>query len=100
MFLFWFSFFFFFAQGLLDFDPFARIDEEGVGGLISTALEKARAKHPDTKVRGLHGTRELYILLYCYIATAVQWSGQTSRAGSGRAGKGDPTRPDPTQPDP
>lgn len=37
-------------QGLLDFDPFARIDEEGVGGLIKTALEKARAKQPNTKV--------------------------------------------------
>lgn len=44
-------------QGLLDFDPFARIDEEGVGGLIRTALEKARAKQPDTKVGicGEHG---------------------------------------------
>lgn len=37
-------------QGLLDFDPFARIDEEGVGSLIKTALEKARAKQPETKV--------------------------------------------------
>lgn len=43
------------VQGLLDFDPFARIDEEGVGGLIRTALEKARAKQPDTKVRSLQG---------------------------------------------
>lgn len=39
-----------FVQGLLDFDPFARIDEEGVGGLIRTALEKARARQPETKV--------------------------------------------------
>lgn len=38
-------------QGLLDFDPFARIDEEGVGSLIRTALEKARAKQPETKVK-------------------------------------------------
>ncbi|CAN0426738.1 unnamed protein product, partial [Hapterophycus canaliculatus] len=45
------------GQGLLDFDPFARIDEEGVGGLIKTALEKARAKQPGTKVGicGEHG---------------------------------------------
>lgn len=50
----------FVAQGLLDFDPFARIDEEGVGGLISTALEKARAKQPDIKVRSLYGIHTWY----------------------------------------
>eukprot|EP00903_Cladosiphon_okamuranus_P013193 g12305.t1 len=44
-------------EGLLDFDPFARIDEEGVGSLIKTALEKARAKQPETKIGvcGEHG---------------------------------------------
>nr|AIT69949.1 pyruvate orthophosphate dikinase [Sargassum henslowianum]AIT69950.1 pyruvate orthophosphate dikinase [Sargassum henslowianum]AIT69954.1 pyruvate orthophosphate dikinase [Sargassum vachellianum] len=44
-------------QGLLDFDPFARIDEEGVGGLINMAIEKARTKQPETKVGicGEHG---------------------------------------------
>ncbi len=38
-------------QGLLDFDPFARIDEEGVGSVIKIALEKARGKQPGTKVK-------------------------------------------------
>lgn len=38
-------------QGLLDFDPFARIDEEGVGRLIRIGLEKARAEQPETKVK-------------------------------------------------
>lgn len=38
-------------KGLLDFDPFARIDEEGVGGLIKTALSKARDVSKDIKVR-------------------------------------------------
>lgn len=38
-------------QGLLDFDPFARIDEEGVGGLINMAVDKARTKQPETKVK-------------------------------------------------
>lgn len=38
------------VQGLLDFDPFDRIDEEGVGSLVKIALEKARAKQPETKV--------------------------------------------------
>eukprot|EP00752_Nemacystus_decipiens_P009745 g8703.t1 len=44
-------------EGLLDFDPFARIDEEGVGSLVKTALEKARAKQPGTKIGicGEHG---------------------------------------------
>nr|AIT69957.1 pyruvate orthophosphate dikinase [Sargassum horneri] len=44
-------------QGLLDFDPFARIDEEGVGGLINMAIGKARTKQPKTKVGicGEHG---------------------------------------------
>ena len=37
-------------QGLVDFDPFARIDEEGVGDLIKMAIEKARATQPETKV--------------------------------------------------
>lgn len=39
------------TQGLLDFDPFARIDEEGVGGIIGTALGKARGVNGDIKVR-------------------------------------------------
>ncbi|CAM9564819.1 unnamed protein product [Sphacelaria rigidula] len=44
-------------QGLLDFDPFARIDEEGVGGIIGSALEKARSVNKDIKVGicGEHG---------------------------------------------
>nr|AIT69948.1 pyruvate orthophosphate dikinase [Ishige okamurae] len=44
-------------QGLLDFDPFARIDEDGVGGLVSSALAKAREAAPETKVGicGEHG---------------------------------------------
>ena len=37
-------------QGLVDFDPFARIDEEGVGGLIKMAIEKASVTQPETKV--------------------------------------------------
>ena len=34
----------------MDYDPFARIDEERVAGLIKMAIEKARATQPETKV--------------------------------------------------
>ncbi|CAN0466931.1 unnamed protein product [Ascophyllum nodosum] len=46
-----------FEEGLVDFDPFARVDEKRVGGLIKMAIEKARATQPETTVGicGEHG---------------------------------------------
>jgi pyruvate,orthophosphate dikinase len=45
------------AAGLLDADPFATIDVDGVGGLIKIALERARSVAPamEVGVCGEHG---------------------------------------------
>ena len=42
---------------ILDFDPFARIDENGVGKLVSMAVEKGKNVRPDIKlgICGEHG---------------------------------------------
>ena len=42
---------------ILDFDPFARIDENGVGKLVSMAVEKGKSVRPDIKlgICGEHG---------------------------------------------
>jgi len=37
-------------RGILESDPFAVIDQEGVGVLIQMAVEKGRATRPDLKV--------------------------------------------------
>jgi pyruvate,orthophosphate dikinase len=44
-------------QGILEHDPFVSIDEEGIGQLISMAVEKGRATRPDLKlgICGEHG---------------------------------------------
>ena len=42
---------------ILDFDPFARIDEEGVGQLVKMAVEKGKKERPNIKlgICGEHG---------------------------------------------
>jgi pyruvate, orthophosphate dikinase len=44
-------------QGILPFDPFARIDEEGVGQLVAMACERGRKTAPQLKIGicGEHG---------------------------------------------
>jgi pyruvate,orthophosphate dikinase len=44
-------------QGILPVDPFAQLDEEGVGVLVATACEKGRAAKPALKlgICGEHG---------------------------------------------
>jgi pyruvate,orthophosphate dikinase len=44
-------------QGILPFDPFARLDEQGVGQLVAMACERGRATKPSLKVGicGEHG---------------------------------------------
>jgi len=44
-------------KGVLDVDPFVRLDQEGVGALIRLAIEKGRSVRPDLKVGicGEHG---------------------------------------------
>ena len=44
-------------QGILPFDPFARLDEEGVGQLVAMACERGRASKPGLKlgICGEHG---------------------------------------------
>ncbi len=44
-------------QGLLQNDPFVRLDEEGVGELVKLAVERGRATKPDLKIGicGEHG---------------------------------------------
>jgi pyruvate,orthophosphate dikinase len=45
------------SRGLLDVDPFVRLDEEGVGALIAMSCEKGRATKPEMKfgLCGEHG---------------------------------------------
>ena len=45
------------ARGILERDPFATLDRDGVGALVSIAAEKGRARRPDIKlgVCGEHG---------------------------------------------
>ena len=45
------------AQGLLRRNPFESIDEEGVGDLVNTAVERGRSTNPKLKlgVCGEHG---------------------------------------------
>ena len=54
------------ARGLLDSDPFARLDEEGVGALMALASEKGRSVKADLKLGlcGEHGGQPASIL-YC-----------------------------------
>ncbi len=44
-------------QGIMDFDPFRQIDENGVGRLVRHAVEKGRETRPDIKlgICGEHG---------------------------------------------
>jgi len=44
-------------QGILPFDPFARLDEEGVGQLVAMACERGRRTDPGLKlgICGEHG---------------------------------------------
>jgi pyruvate,orthophosphate dikinase len=44
-------------RGILPVDPFAQLDEEGVGALVAMACEKGRAARPDLKlgICGEHG---------------------------------------------
>ena len=52
------------ARGLLDSDPFARLDEEGVGALMALATEKGRSVKADLKLGlcGEHGGQSASIL--------------------------------------
>ena len=52
------------ARGLLDSDPFARLDEEGVGALMALATEKGRGVKADLKLGlcGEHGGQSASIL--------------------------------------
>ena len=52
------------ARGLLDSDPFARLDEEGVGALMALASEKGRSVKADLKLGlcGEHGGQPASIL--------------------------------------
>lgn len=45
------------AQGILEYDPFVRLDEEGVGELVQIATERGRKTRPDLKlgICGEHG---------------------------------------------
>ena len=45
------------AQGIVDYDPFVKIDREGVGELMRIGVEKGRRARPDLKVGicGEHG---------------------------------------------
>ena len=47
----------YYAKGIYDFDPFARIDEEGVGQLVEHAAELGRQTRPDIElgICGEHG---------------------------------------------
>ncbi len=44
-------------EGILEYDPFQVLDQEGVGQLITTAIEKGKATRPDIKlgICGEHG---------------------------------------------
>ncbi|MGH7090027.1 MAG: putative PEP-binding protein, partial [Stellaceae bacterium] len=44
-------------QGLLEYDPFVRLDTEGVGELVSIAVERGRRSRPEIKlgICGEHG---------------------------------------------
>jgi pyruvate,orthophosphate dikinase len=44
-------------KGVIEIDPFVRLDEDGVGGLIRIAVEKGRGQRPELKVGicGEHG---------------------------------------------
>lgn len=48
---------FYLQHKILDFDPFVRIDEEGVGELLKIAIERGRKTKPDIKlgICGEHG---------------------------------------------
>ena len=47
----------YYENHILDFDPFAKIDEDGVGKLVSMAVEKAKQTRPNIKlgICGEHG---------------------------------------------
>ena len=47
----------YYAKGIYDFDPFARVDEEGVGKLVEMAAELGRKTRPDIElgICGEHG---------------------------------------------
>ncbi|MBI4435855.1 MAG: pyruvate, phosphate dikinase [Candidatus Omnitrophica bacterium] len=51
------------AEGILDFDPFVTIDQEGMGQLIRMGTEKGRQSRPDLKVGicGEHGGEPLSV---------------------------------------
>ena len=40
----------YYSKKLLDYDPFVRVDEKGVGSLIQMAVSKARSVKPDLKI--------------------------------------------------
>lgn len=52
------------SRGLLDSDPFARLDEEGVGALMALASDKGRSVKPDLKLGlcGEHGGQSASIM--------------------------------------
>ena len=47
----------YYEKGIYEFDPFARLDQTGVGVLVEMAVEKGRAARPDLKlgICGEHG---------------------------------------------
>ena len=55
------------SRGLLDSDPFARLDEDGVGALMALAGEKGRRVKPELKLGlcGEHGGQPASIL-FCH----------------------------------
>ena len=47
----------YYKKQILEYDPFARLDQQGIGQLMSMAVEKGRASRPDIKlgICGEHG---------------------------------------------
>lgn len=47
----------YYAKGIFESDPFAKVDQEGVGELMKIAIEKAKSVRPDIKlgICGEHG---------------------------------------------
>jgi pyruvate,orthophosphate dikinase len=57
----------YYKKNIYEFDPFARIDIEGVGTLIQMACEKGRSVRPDLKlgICGEHGG-DPFTIAFCH----------------------------------
>ena len=57
----------YYSKGIYDFDPFARVDEEGVGKLVEMAAELGRKTRPDIElgICGEHGGNPVSVE-YCH----------------------------------